>query len=375
MGAESHIDVLVVGAGVIGLAVARALALAGREVVVADAAQAHGTGISSRSSEVIHAGVYYRPGSLKARLCVAGREALYAYCNSRNVSYARCGKLIVANAAQKPQLLAIGERARANGVELAVLSRAEARVLEPAIECDAALHSPLTGIVDSRGLMLALRADAEAAGATFAFAAEATGGRSVLDGIEITFAGGEAFRVVARTVVLCVGLSTPRLARAIAGTRPDSIPRASFAKGSYFSLARRAPFKRLVYPVPEPGGLGVHLTLDLAGRARFGPDVEWLEAADEREIDYSVDPLRAERFYEAIRRYWPELRDGDLVPDYSGVRPKIVKDGEPEADFAIHDARDHGVRGLVALYGVESPGLTSALAIGDHVAGVVIGER
>jgi L-2-hydroxyglutarate oxidase LhgO len=375
MGAKPEVDVLIIGAGVIGLAVARALALAGREVVVVDAAHSVGTGVSSRSSEVIHAGLYYPPGSLKARFCVAGRQALYAYCAARSVPYARCGKLIVAGAAQQPQLVAIRERARANGVDLALLSRDEARLLEPEVDCDAALHSPHTGIVDSHGLMLALQGDAEALGARFAFGAQATGGRAIRGGLEIAFAGEGEFRLAASAVVLCAGLSSPRLARLIESVRPDSIPQASFAKGSYFSLARRAPFKRLVYPVPEPGGLGVHLTLDMAGRARFGPDVEWLEVADEREIDYSVDPLRAERFYGAIRRYWPELRDGDLVPDYSGVRPKIVKAGEPDADFAIHDERDHGVRGLVALYGIESPGLTSAFAIGDHVTGLVMRQR
>lgn len=375
MSSSADTDVLIIGAGVVGLAVARALALAGREVLVADAARAPGTGVSSRSSEVVHAGVYYPPGSLKARFCVAGREALYAYCATRGVAHAACGKLIVANAAEAPQLRAIAERARANGVVLEMLTRAEARALEPELECAAALHSPCTGVIDSHALMVALQGDAEAAGATFAFGAEATGGRVTPGGLEIAFAAEREVRVSARSVALCAGLSSPRLARAIEGLRADSVPPAAFAKGSYFSLARRAPFKRLVYPVPEPGGLGVHLTLDLAGRARFGPDVEWLDVTDERRIDYSVDPARAERFYSAIRRYWPHLRDGDLVPDYSGVRPKIAPPGAPDADFAIHDASVHGVRGLVALYGIESPGLTSALAIADHVANLVNAAR
>lgn len=368
MSSAPEADVLIVGAGVIGLAVARALALAGRDVLVAEREKTVGSGVSSRSSEVIHAGVHYPAGSLKARLCVAGRDALYAYCERRGVPHARCGKLIVASSAQESSLRAIQERAQANGVRLEWLSGREARALEPELACDAALHSPATGIVDSHALMLALHGDAEAAGATFAFGARVAGGRVRADGVEVSFAGQEAHTLRARDVVICAGLSSPAVARAVAGVRPDRIPRAAFAKGSYFSLVRRAPFSRLVYPVPEPGGLGVHLTLDLAGRARFGPDVEWLDVADESEIDYAVDPARGERFQAAIRSYWPNLRDGDLVPDYSGVRPKIVRAGEPDADFAIHDERVHGARGVIALYGIESPGLTSALAIADHVA-------
>ena len=365
-------DVLIIGAGVVGLAVARALASAGREVLVVERAAGIGTGVSSRSSEVIHAGIYYPAGSLKARFCVDGRKALYAYCGEHGVPHARTGKLIVANARQKPQLAAIARRACANGVELALLTGAEARALEPELDCAAALYSPETGVVDSHALMLALRGEAEAYGATFALGAEMIGGRVAACGVELRFAGDETFTLSAHAVVICAGLSAPRVARAIDGLPPATVPHAAFAKGSYFSLARRAPFGRLIYPVPEPGGLGVHLTLDLAGRARFGPDVEWLDTNDEAEIDYAVDPARAERFTAAIRRYWPGLQDGELVPDYSGVRPKIVRAGEPDADFMIHDERVHGVNGLVALYGVESPGLTSALAIGEHVAALVI---
>ena len=310
MPASPDIDVLVIGAGVVGLAAARALAQAGRQVMVAEAARSIGTGVSSRSSEVIHAGVYYPPGSLKARLCVAGRAALYAYCASANVAHARCGKLIVAGEGQGAQLRAIAERARANGVELEALEGAQARAMEPALACAHALHSPHTGIVDSHGLMLALQGDAEAAGASFAFGASVEGGRARAEGIEIAFGGADAFTVLARTIVLSAGLASPRIARSIEGIEPQSVPRAYFAKGSYFSLARRSPFSRLVYPVPEPGGLGVHLTLDLSARARFGPDVEWLDVSDDRAIDYAVDPARAERFHAAIRRYWPDLRDG-----------------------------------------------------------------
>lgn len=371
MPASPDIDVLVIGAGVVGLGIARALARAGRQVMVVEAERTIGTGVSSRSSEVIHAGLHHGPGFLKARLCVEGRAALYEYCASRGVAHARCGKLIVGGKGQDSQLLAIAERARANGVELALLDRAQARALEPELECEHALHSPHTGIVDSHGLMLALEADAQAGGASFAFGSVVEGGRAQPHAIEIDFAGAERFTLTARAAVLSAGLASPRIARAIEGVAAQSVPRARFAKGSYFSLSRRAPFSRLIYPVPERGGLGVHLTLDLAGRARFGPDVEWLDASDDRQIDYAVDPARAERFYAAIRRYWPDLRDGELVADYSGVRPKIADEGEPDADFAIHDERQHGVRGLVALYGIESPGLTSALAIARHVADLV----
>lgn len=371
MATGPDIDVLVIGAGVIGLATARALAAAGRQVMVVEAARGVGTGVSSRSSEVIHGGIYYAPGSLKAHLCVTGREALYAYCESRGVPHARCGKLIVAGRGQDAQLRALAERAHANGVDLRLLDGAQARSLEPQVECALALLSPNTGIIDSHALMLALQGDAEAAGASFAFGAPVEGGRATAEGFEITFGGEEAFTATAGRVVLCAGLSSPRIARSIEGLRPESIPRAWFAKGSYFSLARRSPFSRLVYPVPEPGGLGVHLTLDMGGRARFGPDVEWLDVSDEREIDYTVDPARAGRFADAIRRYWPGLRDGELVADYSGVRPKIVGPGQPDADFVIQDERTHGARGFIALYGIESPGLTSALAIADYVAGIV----
>ena len=371
MPASPDIDVLVIGAGVVGLAIARALAQSGRQVTVVEAARAIGTGVSARSSEVVHAGIYYPAGSIKARMCVSGRAALYAYCASRNVPHSRCGKLIVAGEAQAPQLRAIAERARANGVELQVLDGAQARAMEKELACAHALYSPHTGIVDSHALMLALQGDAEAAGASFAFGSSVESGRARPDGVEIEFAGAERFSVSARAIVLSAGLASPRIARSIAGIKAQSVPRAWFAKGSYFSLARRAPFSRLVYPVPEPGGLGVHLTLDMSGRARFGPDVEWLDVTDDRLIDYAVEPARADNFYAAIRRYWPGLRDGDLIADYSGVRPKIAGPGEPDADFAIHDEGAHGVRGLVALYGVESPGLTSAFAIADHVAHLV----
>lgn len=364
-------EVLIIGAGVIGLAIARALAIAGRDVMVVESGTAPGGGVSSRSSEVIHAGIYYPAGSLKAKLCVEGRDALYDYCVARGVPHARCGKLIVAGSGQWHILQGIAERARMNGVELRFLNRDDARALEPELECEAALCSPRTGIVSSHDLMLALQGDAEAAGASFAYVAQVTGGRVIDGGVVVAFAGEEEFSLKARHVIICAGLSSPRIARAIVGLTPESVPTAYFAKGSYFSLSRRSPFKRLIYPVPEPGGLGVHLTLDLGGRARFGPDVEWLNITDEGSIDYTVDPLRGQRFYNSIRRYWPDLRDGELAPDYSGVRPKIAAQGAPDTDFAIHDATTHGARGVIALYGIESPGLTSALAIASLVAGLL----
>jgi L-2-hydroxyglutarate oxidase LhgO len=366
--AQADVDTLVIGAGVVGLAVARALAATGRETLVIEACDGAGQGASSRNSEVIHAGVYYAPGSLKARLCVAGRGALYGYCASRGVAHRRCGKLLVAaHERQREQLLSIQTRARANGVKLALLDRAALNALEPEAEGVAALYSPDTGIVDSHALMLALRGDAEAQGATFAFRAPALGGRVRDDGVEVSCGGDAPLTLLARRVVIAAGLSARRVARSISGLAQASVPRAWFAKGSYFALARRSPFTRLVYPVPEPGGLGVHLTLDLGGRARFGPDVEWLDVEDERAIDYRVDPSRAGVFYDAIRRYWPGLRDGDLMPDYAGVRAKIVGPGVADADFQLHGSAEHGAKGVLALYGVESPGLTSSLALADEI--------
>ena len=369
MKSPADVDCLVIGAGVVGLAIARRLAADGREVVVLEAADHIGGGISSRNSEVIHAGIYYPKDTLKARFCVEGRRALYRFCADHGVPHRRCGKLLVAaNAAQRDQVLSIQAKAAANGVDdLALIDRATIRALEPEIEGVLALHSPSTGIVDSHALMLALQGDAEENGAMLAFHSDVVGGRLVDGRVELDTDGESRTTLSANLVVLSAGLSAPRIARSIAGLPPHTIPASRFAKGSYFSLARRAPFSRLIYPVPEPGGLGTHLTLDLAGRGRFGPDVEWLDTQDERTIDYRVDPARSEKFYAAIRRYWPDLRDGDLTPDYSGVRPKLTGPGEPDADFLIQDADAHGVRGLIALYGIESPGLTSSLAIADHV--------
>ena len=368
--AAADIDCLVIGAGVVGLACARALALARREVIVVEREAMIGQGVSARNSEVIHAGLYYPPGSLKAQLCVQGREMLYEFCTSHNVAHRRCGKIVVAATdGQAAQLDGIRSRAAANGVgDLQPLDRADLRALEPELEGVAGFLSPSTGIVDTHALMLALQGDLEAHGGAIALQTPLLSARSVDGGIAVTTGGPDGGEIVAGQVVLAAGLSAPALARTFEGIRHEALPRAHFAKGNYFSLARRSPFSRLVYPAPEPGGLGVHLTLDLSGRAKFGPDVEWLDIADESGINYRVDPARADKFYAAIRRYWPALADGDLVPDYSGVRPKIAAAGTHDADFVVMGQDAHGVPGLVALMGIESPGLTSSLAIGAHVA-------
>jgi L-2-hydroxyglutarate oxidase LhgO len=361
-----RVDAAVIGAGLVGLAVARALALAGREVVILEAEEAIGMHTSSRNSEVIHAGIYYAQGSLKARTCVEGSRRLYEYCAERGVPHRRCGKLIVAtDAAQLAEMEAIRRKAHANGVaDVVPVSLAELRALEPELRCIAALHSPSTGIVDSHALMLAYLGDAQNAGAMLALKSRLEKGFVRAGGIELHVAGAEP--VLAAQVVNCAGLTAPSLARRLEGYPAELAPPEHYAKGNYYTLARRAPFSRLVYPVPEPGGLGVHVTLDLGGRARFGPDVEWVER-----IDYTVDPRRAERFYAAVRRYWPGLPEGALEPGYAGIRPKISAKGTPAADFVVQGPRAHGVHGLVQLYGIESPGLTASLALADHVAALL----
>ena len=337
-----ELDCVVVGAGVVGLAVARALAMAGREVVILEAAEAIGTETSSRNSEVIHAGIYYPPNSLMARFCVAGRRKLYAYCAEKGVPHINCGKLIVATSRQEDGMLdGIRQRAENNGVEgMRVLTAAEAIALEPNLVCTSALLSPATGIIDSHAYMLALQGDAENAGAVPVFHSPALGGRVAGRAIEIDVGGVDPMTVRCRLLVNSAGLHAPALAGRIRGMPRDHVPPTYYAKGNYFTLSGRSPFSRLIYPVPVPGGLGVHLTVDLGGQARFGPDVEWIDT-----IDYTVDPSRSNSFYAAVRSYWPGLKDGALQPGYAGIRPKTVPKGAPGQDFVVQGPQTHGVAG------------------------------
>ncbi len=361
------VDAVVVGAGAVGLAIAASLARNGTDVLVLDSAPAIGTGVSARNSGVIHAGLYYPTGSLKHRLCIAGRLALYAYLQQRNIAHRRTGKLIVAaTGAEVATIEAIHATGQANGVEnLVLLAAAEARAMEPALRCAAALWSPETGIVDVYGYMLALRGEIEDHGGAIALQAPVT---------RVEQQAGGGFRVhtpeaaiACRRLVNSAGLHAQRVASRIEGLSPSHVPELALAKGSYFGCTAKPAFSRLIYPAPVEGGLGVHLTLDLGGRMRFGPDVEWLAASDPCDVDYAVDPRRADAFYGVIRRYWPGLPDGALSPDYAGCRPKLSGPGEPAADFRMDGPERHGIPGLVNLFGIESPGLTSSLAIADEV--------
>ena len=359
------LDCVVIGAGVVGLACAAALAAAGREVLIIEAEARFGEGISSRNSEVIHAGLYYPSGSLKAKLCIRGKALLYRYCAERSVPHDRCGKLIVATtAAEVTRLQAIEDNARRCGVsELAHLEAAALAALEPALNGVAALHSTSTGIIDSHALMLALLGDAQSSGALLALRTPVIGGAADSAGLILELGGAEPCSVRARTVINAAGLGAVPLARGIRGFAHTSLPDARFAKGSYFVLQGKSPFSHLIYPLPEPGGLGVHLTLDLAGQARFGPDVEWLT-----EPDYHVSDAKIHAFEASIRRYWPGLGDGRLVAGYAGVRPKISGPNEAAADFRIDGPEAHGIPGWINLFGIESPGLTASLAIAEEVA-------
>jgi len=371
--AMERVDCVVIGAGVVGLAVARALALAGREAVVLEAADAIGTATSARNSEVIHAGLYYAPNSLKARLCVRGRDMLYDYCAAHGVAHRRCGKLIVATeAAQETALRALQQRAEACGVhDLQWLSGAAARALEPALHCTAALLSPSTGIVDSHALMLSLQGEAEANGAMLALRSPLQRLRRAAGGFELEVGGAQTTALHARCVVNSAGLHAVDLASRFEGLPATTRPQAHWARGHYFACAGKPAFTRLIYPMPDAAGLGVHVTLDLGGQMRFGPDVQWIPLAAWGAEDYRVDPARAAPFAEAIRRYWPALPDGALQPAYAGIRPKISGPGEPAADFMIAGPAQHGVPGLVQLFGIESPGLTASLAIAEHVAALL----
>ena len=358
-------EILVVGAGVVGLAIGRALALRGHEVVVADAADAFGTGVPARNAELIHGGMYYPAGALRARHCVAGRRMLYAFCESHGVAHRACGKLIVATSdAETDAIVAIRDRGVANGVEeLVLLDAAEARDLEPNLACTAALLSPRTGIVDSHGLMLALLGAIEDRGGMLALntpvdALDRRDGRWVA-----RFGGASPGEFPCDAVVNAASFGAQDLARATEGYPAERVPPLVLARGNYFGCTGRPAFRHLIYPAPVEGGLGIHLTLDLAGRMRFGPDVEWIDT-----LDYRVDPARAALFYDAIRRYWPALPDGALVPDYAGIRPKLTGPGGGAADFRVDGPAEHGLPGLVHLFGIESPGLTSSLSLAEDVA-------
>ena len=361
-------DCVVIGAGVVGLAVARALALQGRDVIVLEKAKLIGSETSSHNSEVIHAGIYYAADSLKARFCVEGRKRLYPFLEERGLAFKKCGKLIVATSdKQEDELKNIAARAARNGVgDLRFVKTAELCELEPALHAQAALLSPSTGILDSHGFMLALQGDLEDRGGSIAFMSEVQAMEATPDGIVLHITGDTEMSLLAKTVVNSCGFLAPLLASKTKGLKPEHQPTGYYAKGNYFSLAGKAPFSRLIYPVPEKAGLGVHLTLDLGGQARFGPDVEWVEAPD-----YSVDPAWGDVFYAAIRDYWPDLPDGALHADYAGIRPKLQAPGEAACDFRIDGPKDHQVQGLVNLLGIESPGLTSSLAIADYVAAML----
>jgi L-2-hydroxyglutarate oxidase LhgO len=365
------VDAVVVGAGAVGLGCTYALVRKGRSVIVLEKARAIGQGVSSRSSEVIHAGLYYPTGTLRATLCVKGRRMLYAFLQSHGVAHERCGKLVVATSPEEvPLVNAVERQAGINGVEgVSRLSGADARELEPELQCVEALLSLETGILDSHGYMLALQGEIEDAGSSVALGAPFEAARPLEGGgFQVRAGGAEAANLTCRTLIIASGLSAQACAAEVEGFPKARIPKLYYGKGSYFSLSGRAPFARLVYPPPIPGALGLHYKRDLAGRAHFGPDLEWVE-----EEDYAVDPGRAALFYHKVRRFWPGLADGALSPDYAGVRPKLHGKGEPQPDFDVVGPNSHGLEGLVALFGMESPGLTASLAIGEHVAGLASG--
>jgi L-2-hydroxyglutarate oxidase LhgO len=368
----ADVETIVVGAGVVGLAVARALSLAGHETMVLEQHELIGSETSSRSSEVIHAGIYYPPGSMRARLCVRGKELLYAFCAENGVAHVRCGKLLVAtNESQLPKLAAIRENAMQNGVmDLEPLSAKAARVLEPEVGCVAALLSPSTGIIDSHGLMLALAGHIEASGGLVVLRCPVERlERSAGGGFRLATGGDSPGAITCQRLVISAGLNATRLGRTLAfgaGYRP---PETYYAKGQYYALSGRSPFKRHIYPMPDGAWLGLHATIDVGGRCKFGPDLAWIPA-----IDYGFEPQKLGQFLDFIRSYYPGLEVARLHPDYTGIRPKLYRAGEPASDFAIHGPKAHGQTDLVALYGIESPGLTAALAIGEAVVGMLAGR-
>ena len=372
-----QVDCVVIGAGVVGLAVAREMALQGRETILLERESAFGTISSARNSEVIHAGIYYPRNSLKAKLCVEGNRMLYEYCRTHHVATQSYGKLIVASdSSQLDDLQAILYKAQQNQVpEIKMITGDQARAMEPELNCAAAVLSASTGIVDSHGFMLSLLGGFEDAGGMIAYQSPLISAKPIGDnakgGFELEIGGADGMKIQTKLLINCAGMSAPAIAKKIEGLKEDQIPKAYFAKGNYFSLSGKSPFKHLIYPIPEPGGLGVHLTLDMGGQAKFGPDVEWLEIDEESQIDYTVNPKRGEGFYEAVRLYWPGLKDNALQPDYSGVRAKIVPPNASAGDFCFNTPKDHGLEGLFNLYGFESPGLTSSLAIAKHLEGLI----
>jgi L-2-hydroxyglutarate oxidase LhgO len=371
-----QVDCIVIGAGVVGLAVAREMALQGRETILLEREGSFGTISSARNSEVIHAGIYYPKDSLKAKLCVEGNRLLYEYCRTHQVGTQAYGKLIVADETQINDLQAIFYKAQNNGVpEIKMISGEEAKQLEPKLKCSTAILSASTGIVDSHGFMLSLLGGFEDAGGMIAYHSPLISakpiGQGAEGGFELDVGGPDGMKLQTKLLINCAGMSAPAVAQKIEGIEKDQIPKAYFAKGNYFSLSGRSPFSHLIYPIPEAGGLGVHLTLDMAGQAKFGPDVEWLDIESEEQIDYTVDIKRGEGFYAAVRKYWPDLKDNALQPDYSGVRAKIVPPNSPAGDFCFNTPQDHGLQGLYNLYGFESPGLTSSLAIARHLEGKI----
>ena len=363
------LDCAVIGAGVVGLAIARRLARDGRDVVILESEDAFGTHTSARNSEVIHAGIYYASGSMKARLCVPGRKALYQYCAEHDVKHQRIGKVIVAcDDTEIAGLKKYKAQAEANGVDdLRMLDLAELKAMEPNVRCVAGFLTPSTGIIDSHGLMLSYLGAAEDRGAMLALSSPVLGGKVESDGIVLEVGGTEPMTVKCRTVIISAGLKAPDVARSIAGIPAATIPSTFYAIGHYYTLSTKSPFNRLIYPVARPDWLGVHVTIDLGGRVKFGPDFEWIDR-----VDYQFDETREASFYKAIRHYFPGLQDGTLQPGYTGIRPRITGPGEPVQDFTFHNHSVHGVQGLVALYGIESPGLTSSLAIADHVASLMV---
>jgi len=365
-----HIEVIIIGAGVVGLAIARRLAQDGREVLILEAESAPGTATSSRNSGVIHAGIYYHPGSLKAKLCVAGRKKLYAYAQERGLPHRNCGKLIVAtNEAQIAKLYEWQTIAAQNGVtELRMLTPDDVRDMEPEVFCTAALHAPMTGIIDVHPYMLALEGDAEEAGAVIALMSKVMGGEKTKEGfvLNVEGEGGTQSQISCTHLINAAGLGAQGVAHLLRGLDAAIIPPQILAKGNYFSLSGRQPFSMLIYPLPVLGSSGLHAFCDMAGRVRFGPDVEWVD-----KIDYTVDPKREPLFEEAIRRYWPGLPTGALMPDYCGIRPKLARASPHDTDFMVQTEAVHKIPNLINLYGIESPGLTSSLALGDYIGDIL----